>query len=157
LAVLTSLFFMCGFLTCLNDILIPHLKAIFTLSYFQAMLIQSAFFIAYAAMSIPAGRIVKQLGYKRSILVGLGTMACGCALFYPAASLRWFPLFLGALFVLAIGIVVLQVAANPFVAILGKPETASSRLTLTQAFNSLGTAVAPLFGSLLILATAVKS
>src|SRR5262249_32076780 len=102
LVVLTSLFFMWGFLTCLNDILIPHLKAIFTLSYFQAMLIQSAFFIAYAAMSIPSGRIVKQLGYKRSILVGLGTMALGCALFYPAASMRWFPLFLGALFVLAI-------------------------------------------------------
>jgi len=156
LVVLTSLFFMWGFLTCLNDILIPHLKAIFQLSYFRAMLIQSAFFIAYAVMSIPSGRIVSRVGHKRSILVGLGTMAIACMMFYPAAAQRSFPMFLLALFVLASGITLLQVAANPFVAILGKPETASSRLTLTQAFNSLGTFVAPFFGSMLILATAVK-
>jgi FHS family L-fucose permease-like MFS transporter len=157
LVVLTSLFFMWGFLTCLNDIIIPHLKAVFKLSYFQAMLIQFAFFIAYAVMSIPSGRVVKRFGYKRSILIGLGTMAIGCAMFYPAAGMRSYNVFLGALFVLASGITLLQVSANPFVAILGKPETASSRLTLTQAFNSLGTTVAPLFGSMLILATTVKS
>ena len=157
LVVLTSLFFMWGFLTCLNDILIPHLKALFALSYFQAMLIQSAYFAAYAVMSIPSGMIVKRLGNKRSILVGLATMAVACTLFYPAASQRSYPMFLGALFVLASGITLLQVSANPFVAILGKPETASSRLTLTQAFNSLGTFLAPFFGSMLILSTAVKS
>ena len=156
LVVLTSLFFMWGFLTCLNDIIIPHLKAVFHLSYVQAMLVQFAFFIAFAVMSIPSGWIVKHFGYKRSILVGLATMAVGCSLFYPAAGLRSYNIFLGSLFVLASGITLLQVAANPFVAILGKPETASSRLTLTQAFNSLGTTVAPQFGSLLILATAVK-
>ena len=157
LTVLTSLFFMWGFLTCLNDILIPHLKAIFKLSYFGAMLIQFSFFIAYAVMSIPSGLIVKRFGYKRSILIGLGTMAVACLLFYPAASLRAYPIFLAALFVLASGITLLQVAANPFVAILGPAETASSRLTLTQAFNSLGTTIAPQFGSLIILSTAVKS
>ena len=157
LVVLTSLFFMWGFLTCLNDIIIPHLKAIFKLSYFEAGLIQFAFFIAYAVMSIPSGLIVRRLGHKRSILVGLGTMAVACLLFYPAAGERSYPMFLGALFVLASGITLLQVSANPFVAILGKPETASSRLTLTQAFNSLGTFIAPMFGSLLILSTAVKS
>jgi FHS family L-fucose permease-like MFS transporter len=157
LAVLTSLFFMWGFLTCLNDILIPHLKAIFKLSYFGAMLIQSAFFIAYAVMSTPSGLIVKRFGYKRSILIGLGTMSVACLLFYPAASLRAYPIFLIALFVLASGITLLQVSANPFVAILGRPETASSRLTLTQAFNSVGTFVAPFFGALIILSTAVKS
>jgi MFS transporter, FHS family, L-fucose permease len=157
LVVLTSLFFMWGFLTCLNDIIIPHLKAIFALSYFQAMLIQFAFFIAYAVMSIPSGIIVRKFGHKRSILIGLATMAVGCVLFYPAAGQRSYPIFLGALFVLASGITLLQVSANPFVAILGPPETASSRLTLTQAFNSLGTTIAPQFGSMLILATAVKS
>jgi FHS family L-fucose permease-like MFS transporter len=157
LVALTSLFFMWGFLTCLNDILVPHLKAIFSLSYFQAMLIQFAFFIAYAVMSIPSSRVVKRLGYKGSIIVGLATMAIGCVMFFPAAGRRSYELFLVALFVLASGITLLQVSANPFVAILGKPETASSRLTLTQAFNSLGTTIAPQFGSLLILATAVKA
>jgi MFS transporter, FHS family, L-fucose permease len=157
LIVLTSLFFMWGFITCLNDIIIPHLKGIFELSFTLAMLVQFAFFIAYAVMSIPSGGIVKRLGYKRSILVGLGTMAVGCLLFYPAAGQRSYMLFLVALFVLASGITLLQVSANPFVAILGPPETASSRLSLTQAFNALGTTIAPQFGSLLILSTAVKS
>jgi MFS transporter, FHS family, L-fucose permease len=155
LVALTSLFFIWGFITCLNDILIPHLKAIFKLSYFQAMFIQLAFFIAYAVMSIPSGGLTKRLGYKRSIVIGLVTMSTGCLLFYPAAAQRSYPIFLGALFVLASGITLLQVAANPFVAILGKPETASSRLSLTQAFNALGTTIAPQFGSMLILSTAV--
>jgi MFS transporter, FHS family, L-fucose permease len=157
LAVLTTLFFMWGFLTCLNDIIIPHLKAVFELNYAKAMLIQFAFFTAYFVVSLPSGKIVTRLGYKNGILIGLGTMTVGCLLFYPAAGVRSYNLFLLALFVLASGITLLQVAANPFVAVLGKPETASSRLTLTQAFNSLGTTIAPQFGSLLILATADKS
>src|SRR5690349_7720535 len=157
LAVLTTLFFMWGFLTCLNDIIIPHLKAVFKLNYAQAMLIQFAFFTAYFVMSLPSGRIVTAFGYKRGIIIGLGGAALGCLLFYPAAGQRSYALFLLALFVLASGITLLQVAANPFVAVLGKPETASSRLTLTQAFNSLGTTIAPQFGSLLILSTVVKS
>jgi FHS family L-fucose permease-like MFS transporter len=157
LAVLTTLFFMWGFLTCLNDIIIPHLKAVFDLNYAKAMLIQFAFFTAYFVMSLPSGRIVTRLGYKTGIIIGLGGAALGCLLFYPAAAARSYNLFLLALFVLASGITLLQVAANPFVAVLGKPETASSRLTLTQAFNSLGTTIAPQFGSLLILSTAAKS
>jgi FHS family L-fucose permease-like MFS transporter len=157
LAVLTTLFFMWGFLTCLNDIIIPHLKAVFELNYAQAMMIQFAFFAAYLVMSLPSGAIVKKLGYKPGIIIGLLTAALGCLLFYPAAGARSYAMFLVALFVLASGITLLQVAANPFVAVLGKPETASSRLTLTQAFNSLGTAIAPMFGSLVILSTAVKS
>jgi MFS transporter, FHS family, L-fucose permease len=157
LAVLTTLFFMWGFLTCLNDIIIPHLKAVFELNYAQAMLIQFAFFMAYFVMSLPSGAIVKRLGYKTGIIIGLLGAGLGCVLFYPAAGARSYGLFLLALFVLASGITLLQVAANPFVAILGKPETASSRLTLSQAFNSLGTTIAPQFGSLLILAVAVKS
>jgi FHS family L-fucose permease-like MFS transporter len=157
LVALTSLFFIWGFITCLNDILIPHLKAIFQLNYFKAMFIQFAFFIAYAVMSIPSGGLTKRFGYKRSIVIGLSTMAVGCVLFYPAAAQRSYPVFLFALFVLASGITLLQVAANPFVAILGKPETASSRLTMTQAFNALGTTIAPQFGSMLILGTAVKT
>ena len=157
LAVLTTLFFMWGFLTCLNDIIIPHLKAVFELNYAKAMLIQFAFFAAYFVMSIPSGTIVTRFGYKNGIIIGLGSAAVGCLLFYPAAGARSYALFLFALFVLASGITLLQVAANPFVAALGKTETASSRLTLTQAFNSLGTTIAPQFGSLLILSTAAKS
>lgn len=137
LTVLTSLFFMWGLITSLNDILIPHLKAVFTLSYVQAMLIQFCFFLAYFVVSLPSGFLVEKLGYKRGIIVGLSVAALGCALFYPAASLRSYPLFLGALFILASGITLLQVSANPYVAILGSPHTASSRLNLTQAFNSL--------------------
>jgi FHS family L-fucose permease-like MFS transporter len=157
LAVLTTLFFMWGFITCLNDIIIPHLKAVFELNYAQAMLIQFAFFTAYFVMSLPSGLIVNKLGYKNGIIIGLVTAGIGCLLFYPAAGARSYPLFLLALFILASGITLLQVAANPFVAILGKPETASSRLTMTQALNSLGTTIAPIFGSMIILSTVIKS
>ncbi|MCL5027801.1 MAG: L-fucose:H+ symporter permease [Bacteroidetes bacterium] len=157
LTVLTSLFFMWGFLTCLNDILIPHLKAVFTLNYAEAMLIQFSFFAAYFIVSLPSGIIVEKIGYKRGIITGLITAGIGCLAFYPAAGTQSYALFLVALFILASGITLLQVAANPYVAILGKPETASSRLNLTQAFNSLGTTIAPYFGSLVILSIAVKS
>ena len=157
LTVLTSLFFMWGFLTALNDILIPHLKAVFSLNYAQAMLVQFVFFAAYFIMSLPSGYIVEKIGYKKGIVIGLVAAGIGCLLFYPAAAIRSYPLFLFAFFILATGITLLQVAANPYVAILGKPEMASSRLNLTQAFNSLGTTVAPYFGSILILSVAVKS
>ena len=156
LVVLTSLFFMWGFITCLNDILIPHLKAIFDLSYTQVMFVQFTFFTAYAIVSLPAGMLVEKIGYKTGIIIGLLTAAVGTALFYPAAGYRSFELFLSGFFVLAAGITLLQVAANPYVAILGKPETASGRLNLSQAFNALGTTVAPIFGSILILSLAAK-
>ncbi|MBA6252708.1 sugar MFS transporter [Colwellia sp. BRX10-4] len=148
---LTSLFFMWGFITCLNDILIPHLKAIFSLSYAQSMLVQFCFFGAYFLVSLPAGWFVEKMGYQKGIVVGLVIAALGCLMFYPAASLHSYPVFLAALFVLASGITVLQVSANPYVTLMGKKETASSRLTMTQAFNSLGTTIAPYFGALLIL------
>ncbi|GAA4018153.1 sugar MFS transporter [Hymenobacter fastidiosus] len=151
LASLTVLFFMMGFITCLNDILIPYLKGLFTLSYAKANLVNFCFFGAYLVMGVPAGQVVKRLGYKRGMLVGFLVAALGCFLFYPAAESRTFGLFLGALFVLATGIVTLQVAGNPYVSILGPAETASSRLTLTQAFNSLATFIAPILGSVLIL------
>ncbi|ABK48539.1 glucose/galactose transporter [Shewanella sp. ANA-3] len=153
---LTSLFFMWGFITCLNDILIPHLKAVFSLNYTQAMLIQFCFFGAYFLVSIPAGQLVKRLGYQKGIVTGLVIASIGCGLFYPAASFATYGLFLGALFVLASGITILQVAANPYVNALGSSETASSRLNLTQAFNALGTTVAPFFGSILILSVAAS-
>ncbi|NML16059.1 L-fucose:H+ symporter permease [Azohydromonas caseinilytica] len=156
LVVLTSLFFMWGFITALNDILIPHLRAVFTLSYVQAMLIQFCFFAAYLIVSFPAGYVVEKLGYKRGIIVGLVVAGLGCLLFYPAAGRASYALFLGALFILASGITLLQVAANPYVTVLGRPETASARLNLTQAFNSLGTTLAPFFGSMLILAVAAR-
>jgi len=151
---LTFLFFIWGFITCLNDILIPHLKNVFDLNYTEAMLLQFCFFGAYFWVSIPAGYLVKKAGYQRGIVIGLLIAAAGCLLFYPAASVQVYPLFLVALFVLASGITILQVAANPYVTALGKAATASSRLTLTQAFNSLGTTIAPWFGGLLILAAA---
>ncbi len=157
LATVTTLFFMWGFLTCLNDILVPHLKSIFDLNYAEVMLIQFAFFGAYFIFSIPSARIIDWIGYQRSMVIGLLTMGLGAFLFVPAASVPSFPLFLGALIVLAAGITCLQVAANPYVTVLGKPETASSRLNLTQAFNSLGTFLAPFFGSLLILSAAPKT
>lgn len=156
LAVLTTLFFMWGFITCLNDIIIPHLKAVFVLGYAKAMLIQFAFFTAYFVVSLPSGFLVNKVGYKKGIILGLLTAGVGCLAFYPAASARSYAMFLSALFILASGITLLQVAANPFVAVLGKPETASSRLTLSQAINSLGTTIAPIVGSVLILATPVK-
>ncbi|WP_223218023.1 sugar MFS transporter [Rhizobium wenxiniae] len=154
LIALTSLFFMWGFITCLNDILIPHLKNVFSLNYTQSMLIQFCFFGAYFIVSLPAGALVKRISYKWGIVVGLLIAAVGCALFIPAAAYRVYGLFLGALFILASGVTVLQVAANPYVTELGAPETAASRLTLTQAFNALGTTVAPLFGAFLILSAA---
>ncbi len=157
LVVLTSLFFMWGLITSLNDILIPHLKSVFTLNYTQVMLIQFSFFTAYAIISLPAGILVEKIGYKNGIVIGLITAGIGCILFYPAAGYQSYIMFLAALFILASGITLLQVAANPYVAILGKPETASSRLNLTQAFNSLGTVIGPLFGSILILTLVIKT
>ncbi len=157
LATVTTLFFMWGFLTCLNDILVPHLKPIFDLNYTRVMLIQFAFFGAYFVFSIPSAKIIDWIGYQRSMVVGLLTMGLGAFLFVPAASVPSYPLFLGALIVLAAGITCLQVAANPYVTVLGKPETASSRLNLTQAFNSLGTFLAPFFGGLFILSAAPKT
>lgn len=154
LATVTTLFFMWGFLTCLNDILVPHLKSIFDLNYTKVMLIQFAFFGAYFIFSIPSAKIIDWIGYQRSMVVGLLTMGVGAFLFVPAASVPSYPLFLAALIVLAAGITCLQVAANPYVTVLGRPETASSRLNLTQAFNSLGTFLAPFFGGLFILTTA---
>jgi len=157
LTILTSLFFIWGFITCLNDILIPHLKSVFTLNYTQAMLVQFCFFTAYFVVSVPSGYLVEKIDYKGGIIAGLSIAGIGCLLFYPAAGRHSYPLFLTALFVLASGITLLQVAANPYVTILGKPETASSRLTMTQAFNSLGTTIAPYFGALFILGAAVKT
>lgn len=157
LVTLTSLFFIMGFITCLNDILIPHLKNVFSLNYTQAMLIQFCFFGAYGLTSVPAGVLVKKVGYQRGIIISLLIAASGCLLFFPAAAFTAYPLFLGALFVLASGLTLLQVSANPYVTRLGPVETASSRLTLNQAFNSLGTTLAPFFGALLILSTATAT
>ncbi len=157
LAVVTTLFFMWGFLTCLNDILVPHLKPIFDLNYKEIMLIQFAFFGAYFLFSIPSAKIIDWIGYQRSMVLGLLTMGAGAFLFVPAASVPSYPLFLVALIVLAAGITCLQVAANPYVTVLGNPATASSRLNLTQAFNSLGTFLAPFFGGLFILSAAPKT
>src|SRR6478672_10910433 len=151
LAVVTTLFFMWGFLTCLNDILVPHLKSIFDLNYTKVMLIQFAFFSAYFIFSIPSAKVIDTIGYKKTMVVGLLTMAFGAFLFLPAASAPSFALFLCALMVLAAGITALQVAANAYVTVLGPPETASSRLNLTQAFNSLGTTIGPYIGGLFIL------
>jgi len=152
LVVLTSLFFIWGLITSLNDILIPHMRAAFELTYVQVMLIQLCFFGAYFVMSLPSGVLVERVGYKTGIVLGLLVASAGCLLFYPAAGARSYPFFLGALFVLASGITLLQVAANPYVAVLGPPKTASSRLNLTQAFNSLGTTIGPVLGTALILA-----
>ena len=157
LAVATTLFFMWGFLTSLNDVLIPHLKAVFELNYTRAMLVQFAFYGAYFLMSLPAGWLVAHLGYKKGIIAGLLIAAVGALGFWPSAALRTYEAFLASLFVLATGITVLQVAANPYVALLGPEQTASSRLTLAQALNSLGTTLAPLFGGFLILSTTVMS
>ena len=157
LAVVTTLFFMWGFLTCLNDILVPHLKSIFELNYTRVMLIQFAFFGAYFLFSLPSAKLIDWIGYQRSMVAGLLIVGTGAFLFVPAASVPSYPLFLLALIVLAAGITCLQVAANPYVTVLGKPETASSRLNWTQAFNSLGTFLAPFFGSLFILSAAPKT
>ena len=156
MAMVTTLFFFWGFVTVLNDILVPHLKAIFDLNYARVMLIQFAFFSAYFIFSIPSAKIVDAIGYKKTMVTGLFTMGVGALLFIPAASTASFPLFLGALMILAAGITALQVAANPYVTVLGPPETASSRLNLTQAFNSLGTTIGPYLGGLLILNASFK-
>ncbi|MDF2178610.1 sugar MFS transporter [Aliiglaciecola sp. CAU 1673] len=149
-AAMTSLFFIWGFITALNDILIPHLKAAFSLSYTQAMLVQFCFFGAYFIVSPLAGKLIERIGYIRGIITGLCTIALGCALFYPAAEVAQYGLFLLGLFILAAGITILQVSANPYVAILGPQRTAASRLNLAQAINSAGHTLAPLFGAALI-------
>ena len=154
---LTSLFFMWGLITSLNDVLIPRLKAVFDLSYTEAMMIQFCFFFAYFVVSLPAGSLIKRIGYKSGVVVGLIIAGIGCACFYPAAAYESYNYFLAALFVLAAGITILQVAANPYVTALGNPVTASSRLTLTQAFNSLGTTVGPWLGGILILTSATSA
>lgn len=146
-----ALFFIFGGITSLNDVIIPKLKELFTLSYAQAMLVQSAFFAAYFIISIPAAAIVRRIGYMRSAAVGLVTMTAGCLLFIPASSSGLFLTFLLALFVLAAGITIVQVVANPLISMLGQPQTAHSRLTFAQAFNSLGTTVFPYVGAILIL------
>lgn len=153
-SMVTLLFFMFGFITCLNDILVPHLKGMFTLSYTEAALIQFCFFAAYFIVSLPAGKIVTRFGYKQGTMIGLGLTACGCLLFYPAAGVASYPLFLFGLFVLASGITIIQVAVNPYISVLGPRKTASARLNLSQAFNSLGTTLAPLIGTALILSGA---
>lgn len=154
---LTTLFFLWGFITVLVDSLIPRLRELFTLSYFQAGLVQFAFFGAYFVLSIPASYILSKIGYKKGIILGLCTMALGCLLFYPAASFREFGIFMLAYFILAGGMTILQVAANPYVAVLGTEDGASSRLNLSQAFNSLGTAIAPAVGALFILSDKIKT
>ena len=156
LVVLTTLFFMMGFITCMNDILIPHLQKIFTLTNVQAMLVQFCFFTAYAIMSIPMGHLVGKIGYKNGVIGGFLLTAVGCLLFYPAADSQSYPTFLGALFILASGVTLLQVAGNPYVTLLAKPGKESATLTLVQAFNSLGTTIAPKIGSLLIFTDAAQ-
>lgn len=150
--VVTSIFFMWGFMTCLNDILVPHLKAAFDLDYFQAMLIQFAFFGAYFIMGRPASALVGRVGNKNGIVLGLLVAGIGAAGFWLAAEVRVYGVFLATLFLLACGITILQVAANAYVTRLGPEKTASSRLNLSQAFNALGTAVAPVIGGIFILA-----
>src|ERR1700678_581261 len=157
MAMVTTLFFMWGLLTSLNDILIPHLKLIFELNYAAVMNVQLYFFGAYFVFAFPSGKLIERLGYKRAMVAGLFTMGLGALLFVPAANVPAFALFLGALIVLAGGMTILQVSANPYVAELGPQKTASSRLNLAQAFNSLGTIVGPLIGGLFILSTAGKS
>ncbi|MGH8183503.1 MAG: sugar MFS transporter [Rhodanobacteraceae bacterium] len=155
MTVVTTIFFMWGFITALNDVLIPHLKSVFTLNYTQVMLVQFTFFGAYFLMSLPSGKVLARLGYRLGIVAGLAVTGVGALLFLPAALVRSYPLFLLAFFVLASGITLLQVAANPYVSMLGVPERASSRLNLAQALNSLGTTLAPKLGGLLILSAAV--
>ena len=146
-----GLFFIFGGITSLNDVIIPKLKELFTLNYTQAMLVQFCFFTAYAVIGIPGARLIKRIGYMRGAVAGLLTMMVGCLLFIPASQTATYGVFLLALFVLASGVVIVQVVANPLISLLGKAETAHSRLTFAQAFNSLGTTVFPYFGSILIL------
>jgi MFS transporter, FHS family, L-fucose permease len=151
MSVATALFFMVGFLTCLNDIVSPHLKSIFALDYAQTQSIPFFFFSSYFVFSYPAGKIVERFGYKKSMVVGLFVMALGALGFLPAAHLATFALFLAALVILAAGMTVVQVAINPYVTVIGPAATASSRLNLAQAFNSVGTFIAPFIGTYLIL------
>ena len=154
---LTILFFLWGFITVLVDSLVPRLKDVFEMSYAKTVLVQFAFFLAFFVFSLPAGFILSKIGYKKGIVLGLITMAIGCLLFYPAAANRAFPVFLFGYFTLAGGITILQVAANPYVALLGSEDGASSRLNLSQAFNSLGTTIAPVVGALFLLSDSVKT
>ena len=146
-----ALFFIFGSITSLNDVLIPKLKSLFSLSYAEAMLVQSSFFLAYFIASIPAGLMISRIGYMRAAVVGLCTMAAGCLLFIPATYVGLFAAFLGALFVLATGVTIVQVVANPLISLLGTVKTAHSRVTFAHAFNSLGTTVAPYLGAIVIL------
>lgn len=154
---LTTLFFLWGFITVLVDSLVPRLKDVFEMSYAKTVLVQFAFFTAFFVVSLPAGFILSKIGYKKGIVLGLVIMALGCLLFYPAAEYRNFNVFLIGYFTLAGGITVLQVAANPYVALLGSEDGASSRLNLSQAFNSLGTTIAPVVGALFLLSDSVKT
>lgn len=146
-----ALFFIFGGITSLNDVIIPKLKELFTLSYFEASLVQFCFFIAYAVVGIPGARFVKRIGYMRGAVAGLLTMMAGCLLFIPASQSAIFGVFLFAYFILATGVVLVQIVANPLISLLGAPRTAHSRLTFAQAFNSLGTTIFPYFGAILIL------
>lgn len=150
LATLTALFFVMGFITVLNDILIPHLKAIFELNYFEAALVQFCFFGAYFITGGFFGKLLEKVGYPVGVVLGFVLTSIGCILFYPAASTASYPIFLGALFVLASGVVLLQTAGNPFVTLLA-PGKEATALTLVQAFNSLGTTLGPIFGATFIL------
>ncbi|HRH39486.1 MAG TPA: MFS transporter, partial [Flavobacteriales bacterium] len=157
LIAVTSLFFMWGFITVLLDSVIPRLREIFELSYFEAGLLQFAFFIAYGLVSIPAGALLSRIGYKNGMLIGLVTMGLGCLLFWPAADQRMLGIFMMGYFILASGMTVLQVAANPYVAVLGDESGASSRLNLAQAFNSVGTTIAPIIGAQFLLSDTILS
>ena len=157
LGMLFVLFFSCGFLAALNDILIPHLKSIFDLNYAEVMLVQFSFFSAFLIFAVPAGKLIEIFWHKRVLIVGLVAMGVGALLFIPAANIPSFPVFLCAILVLAGGITALQVAGNPYVACLGSAAMASSRLLLTQASNSLGSTIAPYFGGLLILSESPKT
>ena len=151
LALLASLFFMWGFITVINNTLLPHLRSVFDLNYTQTTLIESVWFIAYFFASIPSAKLIERVGYQKSLVIGLLVMAAGAVGMMLAASLPSYGVTLVMLFVIASGITLLQVAANPYVAVVGKPETASSRLNLVQAMNSAGTMLAPMFGAYLIL------
>ena len=151
LALLASLFFMWGFITVINNTLLPHLRSVFELNYTQTTLIESVWFIAYGVASVPSAFLIERIGYKKAIVIGLLVMAAGALGMIPAAQIPSYGVTLGALFVIACGIALLQVAANPYVAVIGPPESSESRLTLVQAFNSMGTFFAPYFGGYLIL------
>lgn len=157
LVAMAMLYFMMGFITVLNDTLVPFFKMGFTLTFAQSSLVQFYFFLTYGIMSIPAGRIVEKIGFKHGMVLGFLIAAIGAVLFFPAAILNQYYLFLGALFIIAIGIVLLQVAANPYITVLGPARTASSRLTLIQGIGSIGTTSAPVFGAYFILSNFGKS